>query len=102
MTYDEAVRYWFGRINYEQKTAKPGDFELERMRLLLGRLGDPQQRYRIVHVAGTKGKGSTAAMLAAVLRAQGYRVGLFTSPHLVHVEERFQVDGESIRPAELV
>jgi dihydrofolate synthase/folylpolyglutamate synthase len=101
MTYDEAVQYWFGRINYEQKTPQPGDFKLDRMRLLLDRLGHPEERYRIVHLAGSKGKGSTSAMLAAVLRAEGYRVGLFTSPHLVHVEERIQVDGQSITRLEL-
>ena len=53
-------------------------------------------RLRIVHVAGSKGKGSTAAMLAAVLRRAGYRTGLFTSPHLCRVEERFQVDGAPV------
>lgn len=101
MTYDEAIQYWFGRINYEQKTPQPGDFKLDRMRLLLERLGNPERRFRIVHVAGSKGKGSTAAMLAAILRAEGYRVGLFTSPHLVRVEERIQVDGEPISRDEL-
>ena len=66
------------------------------MRTLLARLGNPHQRLRIVHVAGSKGKGSTAAMLAAILRQAGYRTGLFTSPHLCRVEERFQVDGQPI------
>jgi dihydrofolate synthase / folylpolyglutamate synthase len=101
MTFDEAMHFWFGRINYEQKAPRPGDFTLVRVRLLLERLGDPQRRYRIFHLAGSKGKGSTSAMLAAVLRAQGYRTGLFTSPHLVDVEERFQVDGEPISRVEL-
>jgi dihydrofolate synthase/folylpolyglutamate synthase len=68
---------------------------------LLARLGDPHQRLRIVHIAGSKGKGSTAAMLAAVLGRAGYRTGLFTSPHLCRVEERFQVDGRPISAAEL-
>ena len=71
------------------------------MRALLARLGDPHRRLRIVHVAGSKGKGSTAAMLAAVLRRAGYRTGLFTSPHLCRFEERFQVDGRPITPDEL-
>lgn len=101
MTYDDALAFWYGRVNYEVKAAGPDDLKLERMRAFLARLGCPQDRLRIVHVTGTKGKGSTSAMLAAVLRAAGYRVGLFTSPHLVRVEERIQVDGEPITPAEL-
>ncbi|MFO0851394.1 MAG: folylpolyglutamate synthase/dihydrofolate synthase family protein [Gemmataceae bacterium] len=101
MTYDEAIAFWFGRINFEVRSAAPGDLKLERMRALLARLGDPHDRLRVVHVTGTKGKGSTSAMIAAVLRAAGYRVGLFTSPHLERVEERIQVDGEPITPGEL-
>jgi dihydrofolate synthase/folylpolyglutamate synthase len=101
MTYDEALAFWFGRINYEVRSAQPGDLKLERMRALLRLLGDPHDHVRLIHVTGTKGKGSTCAMLASVLRAAGYRVGLFTSPHLVHVEERIQVDGDSISHDEL-
>src|SRR5262249_61794703 len=101
MTYDEALQFWYGRINYEVRAAKPGDLKLERMRALLRRLGDPHERLRLVHVTGTKGKGSTSAMLAAILRAAGYRVGLFTSPHLTHVEERMQVNGVPISREEL-
>jgi dihydrofolate synthase/folylpolyglutamate synthase len=101
MTYDEALAYWYSRVNYEQKTPQAGDFKLDRMRALMRFLGDPHERLRIVHVAGSKGKGSTSAMLAAILRHAGYRVGLFTSPHLVRVEERMQVDGVSVTPDEL-
>lgn len=101
MTYDEAIAFWFGRINYEVRSARPGDLKLERMRALLRRLGNPHDRLRLIHVTGTKGKGSTSAMLAAILQAAGYRVGLFTSPHLTHVEERLQVNGVPIRHAEL-
>src|ERR671929_600164 len=101
MTYDEALAFWYVRINYEVRSAKPGDLKLERMRALLRLLGDPHDRLRAVHVTGTKGKGSTAAMLAAVLRAAGYRVGLFTSPHLTDVRERLQVDGVPISRDEL-
>jgi hypothetical protein len=70
-TYDEALAYWFGRVNYELRTPQPGDLKLDRMRALLALLGNPHQRLRIVHVAGSKGKGSTAALLASVLREAG-------------------------------
>jgi len=101
MTYDEAIAFWFARINYEVRSATPADLKLERMRAFLRGLGDPHDRLRIVHITGTKGKGSTAAMLDSVLRAAGYRVGLFTSPHLERVEERIQVDGVPISNGEL-
>lgn len=101
MTYDDAIAFWYGRINYEVRAASAADLKLERMRALLALVGDPHRRVRTVHVTGTKGKGSTAAMIAAVLRADGYRVGLFTSPHLVRVEERTQVDGVPISRDEL-
>lgn len=101
MTYDEAIAFWFGRINFEVKAAAPADLKLERMRALLRRLGDPHLRLRVVHVAGTKGKGSTCALIEAAARAAGYRVGLFTSPHLEHVEERIEVDRVPVSAAEL-
>jgi dihydrofolate synthase/folylpolyglutamate synthase len=100
-SYDRALAFWLGFVNYEQRTPQRGELRLDRMRTLLRRLGDPQDRLRIVHVAGSKGKGSTSAMLAAVLRGAGYRTGLFTSPHLCRIEERIQVDGEPINGPEL-
>src|SRR5262245_25772800 len=101
MTLDEALDWWFAHANYEQRTPAAGDLTLGRMRALLAGLGDPHRRLRVLHVAGSKGKGSTSAMLAAVLQRAGYRVGLFTSPHLCRLEERFQVDGRPITAAEL-
>ncbi|MFO0936154.1 MAG: folylpolyglutamate synthase/dihydrofolate synthase family protein [Gemmataceae bacterium] len=101
MTYEDAIAYWYGRINYEIKAANPGDLKLERMRSLLRLLGDPHEQFRSIHITGTKGKGSTAAMLASVLQATGYRVGLFTSPHLVDVEERIQIQRTPISRGEL-
>ena len=85
-----------GRINYERTTTVPYNqrqLKLDRMRLLLVRLGQPDAGMKIVHVAGTKGKGSTSAMIAAMLTAAGYRTGVFSSPHLERIEERFAVDG---------
>jgi dihydrofolate synthase/folylpolyglutamate synthase len=99
--YKEALAFWYGLVDYERKTIRPGDLKLDRMRALLQALANPQERLRIVHVAGSKGKGSTAAMLAAILREAGYRTGLFTSPHLCRVEERIQVDDAVITDEEL-
>jgi len=90
MTYEQAMHFWFGRLNYEVKSPRPSDLSLDRMRILLKILGNPQECFRIVHVAGSKGKGSTSAMLASILGQAGYRTGLFTSPHLSAVEERIQ------------
>jgi dihydrofolate synthase/folylpolyglutamate synthase len=101
MTYEEAIAFWFGRINYEQRTPRLTDLKLDRIRTLLGLLGNPQDQLRIVHVAGSKGKGSTSAMLESILRHAGYRTGLFTSPHLCQVEERIQVDARPIPPQAL-
>src|SRR5438876_2920500 len=102
LSQEQALEFWFGRINYEQRVPQPADLKLDRMRTLLERLGDPQRRLRIIHIAGSKGKGSTSAMLAAILQRAGFRTGLFTSPHLCRVEERIQVDGEPISTEELV
>src|SRR5277367_611910 len=71
-------------------------FELEHMRVLAAALGDPQTKFPSVLIAGTNGKGSTSATLASILQAGGYRVGLYTSPHLVRVNERIQIDGVEI------
>jgi dihydrofolate synthase/folylpolyglutamate synthase len=98
---ERALAFWYGLVDYERKPIRPGDLKLDRMRALLQQLGNPQERLRIIHVAGSKGKGSTAAMLAAVLRQAGYRTGLFTSPHLCRVEERIEVDGVPITADEL-
>ena len=101
LSYEQALAFWFGRINYEQRSPKPEDLTLDRMEALLALLGHPERALRIVHVAGSKGKGSTSAMLAAILRCASYRTGLFTSPHLTRLEERIQVDGQLLGEAEL-
>jgi dihydrofolate synthase/folylpolyglutamate synthase len=94
-----------GRIDYDRVAAGSygrREFRLDRMRDLLTRLDAPDRSYPIVHVAGTKGKGSTAAMIAAVLTAAGYRTGLYSSPHLERIEERVAIDGCACSPGELV
>src|SRR6187455_2692683 len=72
------------------------DLKLERMRAAVALRGHPERAWPAVHIAGTNGKGSTAAMVEAVLRAAGYRTGLYTSPHLVDFTERIRVDGRTI------
>ncbi|MBU6479641.1 MAG: bifunctional folylpolyglutamate synthase/dihydrofolate synthase [Nitrospirae bacterium] len=95
MTYSTAVAYLY---RLQKHGIKLG---LETMTALMVRLGMPQTRYRTLHIAGTNGKGSTAAMAAAVLQAAGYRVGLYTSPHLVEFRERIRVNGEMIAESQV-
>src|SRR3954453_18090508 len=100
-----ALDWLMRRINFERTAFVPyqeRQLKLDRMRQLLTRLGQPDAGMKIVHVAGTKGKGSTSAMIAAVLTAAGYRTGVFSSPHLEQIEERFAVDGEPCTSDELV
>jgi dihydrofolate synthase/folylpolyglutamate synthase len=97
--FTKAVRFLntlndFERLRIVRYTEQ--NFDLDRMRTLLKKLGNPQDQYRSVHVAGTKGKGSTCAMIAAMLRGAGYKVGVYASPHLVDIRERIAVDGEMI------
>jgi len=104
LSRDEALAYLVSRIDYERSLAIPYSqrtFKLDRMKKLVERLGNPHLMYPVVHVAGTKGKGSTSAMIASVLTAAGYRTGLYTSPHLHRLEERLAVDGQPCTPDEL-
>ena len=95
MTYASAVAYLY---RLQQHGIKLG---LTTMTALMVRLGMPQTRYRTLHIAGTNGKGSTAAMAAAILQAAGYRVGLYTSPHLVEFRERIRVNGEMLAESQV-
>ena len=97
--YNQALDYIYSFIDYSrEKTHKlvRANFKLERMTELLAALGNPQEAYPVLHVAGTKGKGSTCAMMASALTAAGYRTGLYTSPHLQEFDERIQLDGHPI------
>lgn len=90
LSYSEAVKYLYGLQVRGMK------FGLRGIKALMRRLGNPERRLRCVHIAGSNGKGSTAAMVAAVLTAAGYRTGLYTSPHLVDFTERIRIDGKPI------
>lgn len=103
--YTAAVDYLFSRINYERLPSPPyaeRHMKLDRMRQLLNLLQQPAAGIPTVHIAGTKGKGSTSALLAGIVQAANYRVGVFSSPHLQRLEERFVVDGQPCSPEELV
>ena len=97
MDYSEAVTYLYNArppFHMVGKDAyKPG---LENTLRLMAHLGNPHEQLRAIHVAGTNGKGSTSHLIAAVLQAQGYKVGLFTSPHLVSLTERIRINGQPI------
>lgn len=103
-TYESALRYLFSQTDYEQMLRvryNRDTFSLARMQALMMKLGDPQEKLRTVHIAGTKGKGSTATMLARMLQACGHKVGLYTSPHICDVRERIEVGGDMVSQAAL-
>lgn len=102
MTYQETIGYLYDRLpvfqNIGARAFKPG---LHTTRELCKALGDPQDKYPTIHIAGTNGKGSTSHMLAAILQESGYRVGLYTSPHLKDFRERIRVNGACV-PEEFI
>lgn len=104
-TYQDALDYLYSFVDYSLTRNfrfSPERFELGRMVAFLELLGNPHKTYPVIHIAGTKGKGSTSAMTASCLHAGGYHVGLFTSPHLQEFTERIQVNGEMITQPDLV
>lgn len=103
MTLAEALAYIDGLLTRSRPApAADEQIRLRRAEALLRRIGSPHRALPTVLVAGTKGKGSTAAMMASILRSAGHRVGLYTKPHLVDYRERFSLDGALIPPADLV
>src|SRR6516225_9978980 len=98
MNYERAVRYLLslGRELAAPTQAAAAKFSLENITTLLDRLGRPHRAYPVVHIAGTNGKGSTAAFVERILREAGFRTGLNTSPHLERINERVRVAGEEI------
>src|SRR5512146_295572 len=99
MSYDSAVANLYA-LGHELARTPSHKFDLAHMRVLLAALGHPEQRFPSVLIAGTNGKGSTAATLASILCAAGYRTALYTSPHLVRLNERIRVTGEEISDEE--
>ena len=103
-SYQQAIDYLFKRTDYEREEAlryNVTTFNLARMKKLLSLLGDPHRKIPTVHIAGTKGKGSTATMLGKMLEANDYKVGLYTSPHVLHLHERISVNSEMVSESEM-
>ncbi|MCB0001141.1 MAG: bifunctional folylpolyglutamate synthase/dihydrofolate synthase [Anaerolineae bacterium] len=104
-SYQAALDYIYNYVDYERRRSVAYTevaWDVDRTRRVLAALGNPHQRYRIVHVAGSKGKGSTAAGIESILRAAGLRTGFFTSPHLHTFRERIRVDGALIGRSDVV
>ena len=102
--YQDALDYLYNFIDYSMKRNfrnAAEKFDLDRMREFMDHLGNPQNDYKIIHVAGTKGKGSVSSLCANVLSTQGYKTGLYTSPHMIEFTERIQINGEDIGKAAL-
>lgn len=102
--YNQALDYLYSYIDYSlTKTSEMAraEFNLDRMHVLLEKLGNPHLAYPVIHVTGSKGKGSVCALCASALQAGGYKTGLYTSPHLLEFTERFQINGQLISKADL-
>jgi dihydrofolate synthase / folylpolyglutamate synthase len=103
--YTEALEFLYSFVDYEKNWSwkyNDGSFNLNRVKKLLARLGNPQNKCRFIHVAGTNGKGSVASMTASALSACGFKTGLYTSPHLVTFRERIRIDGEKIPKPDVI
>jgi len=103
--YQDALDYLYSFVDYSltrQLTYSPEKFNLDRMFQLLALLDNPHKRYPVLHITGTKGKGSVSAFLASILFQAGYKVGLYTSPHLIDYTERIQVNGKPIEKHEFL
>src|SRR5271166_6754505 len=99
MSYETAITRMYA-LGHELANAASHKFDLAHMRVLLGALNRPERRFPGVLIAGTNGKGSTAATLSSILRSAGYRTGLYSSPHLIRINERIRVDGNEISDVE--
>jgi dihydrofolate synthase/folylpolyglutamate synthase len=103
MTYAQTLEWMFARLPmYQQRGAAAYSAKLEPIRAFAAHLGNPQDQFKSVHIAGTNGKGSSSHMLASILQEAGYRTGLYTSPHLKDFRERIRVDGIPVAEAFVV
>jgi len=103
--YQDTLNYLYSFVDYSlthSNRYSPDNFDLGRMRVFVEHLGNPQSQYPIIHIAGTKGKGSVASLCASSLQVAGYRVGLYTSPHLVDYTERIQINRQPIPQQALI
>ncbi len=104
-TYDDAMKYLFARTDYEKELRvryNKTTFNLARMEDLLRLVGNPHKKINTAHIAGTKGKGSTATMLAKMLESNNYRVGLYTSPHVLDLHERIVVNSKKVSKSQML
>lgn len=105
VTYQQALEYIYSYADYSVERSYRYSaelFELQRVKDLLALLDNPQDQYKTYHIAGTKGKGSVSALISSALRAAGYKVGLYTSPHLIRFNERIQVNGKHVSDEQIV
>jgi dihydrofolate synthase/folylpolyglutamate synthase len=103
--YQDSLDYLYSFVDYsltKNLQFSEENFDLSRMRALLTSMGNPERHFKSIHVAGTKGKGSTAALIASAIQEEGYKVGFYTSPHLVDYSERIQINGQPIPAQALV
>ena len=100
--YDGILQQLEDEANYELSARSRDLSKLEGVRFLLNQLGNPEKSPKIVHIAGTNGKGFTALLLAALLKQEGFRTGCYTSPHLVDLRERVQIDGQCVEKQQFV
>ncbi|MFT6879457.1 MAG: dihydrofolate synthase/folylpolyglutamate synthase, partial [Arcticibacterium sp.] len=97
MTYQETISYLYAQLPAYQKIGKKAmNPSLNNIKAFCDYLGEPQNKFKSIHVAGTNGKGSSCHMLASILQESGYKVGLYTSPHLKDFRERFRIDGKLV------
>ncbi|MHC4758329.1 MAG: bifunctional folylpolyglutamate synthase/dihydrofolate synthase, partial [Planctomycetota bacterium] len=104
-TYKQAISYLMEKTDYEKEARlryNVTTFNLNRMKQLLTLVGNPHKKITTVHIAGTKGKGSTATMIARMLEANGYKVGLYTSPHVVSMHERITINSAMVSEDDLM